>query len=134
MGRKYVELSKEALNERVLQLGEHGCRLVEKATPYSYVVGEGWSRCSCGMTNVGCESCSECGLSFGMAEALEDEAFLLAAAAQRRKREEEAARKKEEHAAELKKKHVDGGLLPFLLALWYWRRPSLLAFVQRWNL
>lgn len=95
-------LSEEAMQERLLQLGESGCEKAEDSAPYGIAGGGGWALCSCGQMSVGYDACPVCRTPFSLGKELENEQYLLLLATnraeERARRDQEEARRSEELA------------------------------------
>lgn len=102
-----LSLSSTALEERVSELRELGCKDSRKASLYSIERNDGWTLCPCGQVNVGTKHCVSCGLDLSTySSALEDLKTLSQKGADRKEREEAERRKREEKQAETKKKAI----------------------------
>lgn len=120
-----LSLSSTALEERVRELRELGCKDSRKASLYSIERNDGWTLCPCGQVNVGTEHCVSCGLDLSTySSALEDLKTLSQKGADRKEREEAERQKRDEKQAETKKKAIRFfvpmlliGLI--LLMVWY---------------
>lgn len=120
-----LSLSSTALEERVRELRELGCKDSRKASLYSIERNDGWTLCPCGQVNVGTKHCVSCGLDLSTySSALEDLKTLSQKGADRKEREEAERQKRDEKQAETKKKAIRFfvpmlliGLI--LLMVWY---------------
>ncbi len=120
-----LSLSSTALEERVRELRELGCKDSRKASLYSIERNDGWTLCPCGQVNVGTKHCVSCGLDLSTySSALEDLKTLSQKGADRKEREEAERQKRDEKKAETKKKAIRFfvpmlliGLI--LLMVWY---------------
>lgn len=120
-----LSLSSTALDERVRELRELGCKDSRKASLYSIERNDGWTLCPCGQVNVGTKHCVSCGLDLSTySSALEDLKTLSQKGADRKEREEAERQKRDEKQAETKKKAIRFfvpmlliGLI--LLMVWY---------------
>lgn len=120
-----LSLSSAALEERVRELRELGCKDSRKASLYSIERNDGWTLCPCGQVNVGTKHCVSCGLDLSTySSALEDLKTLSQKGADRKEREEAERQKRDEKQAETKKKAIRFfvpmlliGLI--LLMVWY---------------
>lgn len=83
-----LSLSSMALEERVRELRELGCKDPHKAFLYSIERNDGWTLCPCGQVNVGTKHCVSCGLGLSTySSALEDLKTLSQKGADRKERE-----------------------------------------------
>ena len=122
---RVLSLSSTALEERVSELRELGCKDSHKASLYSIERNDGWTLCPCGQVNVGTTRCVSCGLDLSAySSELEDLKTLSQKGADRKEREETERRIKDAKKAETKKKAIRFivpvlliGLI--LLAAWY---------------
>lgn len=120
-----LSLSSTALEERVSELRELGCKDSRKASLYSIERNDGWTLCPCGQVNVGTKRCVSCGLDLSTySSELEDLKTLSQKGAERKEREEAERQQRDEKQAETKKKAIRLfvpmlliGL--FLLMVWY---------------
>lgn len=120
-----LSLSSTALEERVRELRELGCKDSRKASLYSIERNDGWTLCPCGQVNVGTKHCVSCGLDLSTySSALEDLKTLSQKGTDRKEREEAERQKRDEKQAEIKKKAIRFfvpmlliGLI--LLMVWY---------------
>lgn len=102
-----LSLSSTALEERVRELRELGCKDSRKASLYSIERNDGWTLCPCGQVNVGTKHCVSCGLDLSTySSALEDLKTLSQKGADRKEREEAERQKRDEKQAETKKKAI----------------------------
>lgn len=102
-----LSLSSTALEERVDELRELGCKDSRKASLYSIERNDGWTLCPCGQVNVGTKYCVSCGLDLSTySSALEDLKTLSQKGADRKEREEAERQKRDEKQAETKKKAI----------------------------
>ena len=120
-----LSLSSTALEERVDELRELGCKDSRKASLYSIERNDGWTLCPCGQVNVGTKYCVSCGLDLSTySSALEDLKTLSQKGADRKEREEAERQKRDEKQAETKKKAIRFSvprllLVLILLMVWY---------------
>ena len=122
---RVLSLSSTALEERVSELRELGCKDSHKASLYPIERNDGWTLCPCGQVNVGTKRCVSCGLDLSAySSELEDLKTLSQKGADRKEREETERRIKDAKKAETKKKAIRFivpvlliGLI--LLAAWY---------------
>lgn len=120
-----LSLSSTALEERVCELRELGCKDSRKASLYSIERNDGWTLCPCGQVNVETKRCVSCGLDLSAySSELEDLKTLSQKGADRKEREEVERKKRDEKQAETKKKAIRFfvpllliGLI--LLMVWY---------------
>lgn len=120
-----LSLSSTALEERVCELRELGCKDSREASLYSIEINEGWTLCPCGQVNVETKRCVSCGLDLSAySSELEDLKTLSQKGADRKEREEVERQKRDEKQAETKKKAIRFfvpllliGLI--LLMVWY---------------
>lgn len=102
-----LSLSSTALEERVSELRELGCKDSRRASLYSIERNDGWTLCPCGQINVETKRCVSCGLDLSAyISELEDLKTLSQKGADRKEREEAERRKREEKQAETKKKAI----------------------------
>lgn len=102
-----LSLSSTALEERVSELRELGCKDSRRASLYSIERNDGWTLCPCGQINVEAKRCVSCGLDLSAyISELEDLKTLSQKGADRKEREEAERRKREEKQAETKKKAI----------------------------
>lgn len=102
-----LSLSSTALEERVDELRELGCKDSRKASLYSIERNDGWTLCPCGQVNVGTKYCVSCGLDLSTySSALEDLKTLSQKGADRKEREEAERQKRDEKQAETKTKAI----------------------------
>lgn len=102
-----LSLSSTALEERVDELRELGCKDSRKASLYSIERNDGWTLCPCGQVNVGTKYCVSCGLDLSTySSALEDLKTLSQKGADRKEREEAERQKRDEKQAEIKTKAI----------------------------
>lgn len=102
-----LSLSSTALEERVSELRELGCKDSRRASLYSIERNDGWTLCPCGQINVETKRCVLCGLDLSAyISELEDLKTLSQKGADRKEREEAERRKREEKQAETKKKAI----------------------------
>lgn len=120
-----LSLSSTALEERVDELRELGCKDSRKASLYSIERNDGWTLCPCGQVNVGTKYCVSCGLDLSTySSALEDLKTLSQKGADRKEREEAERQKRDEKQAETKKKAIRFSvpmllIVLILLMVWY---------------
>lgn len=120
-----LSLSSTALEERVDELRELGCKDSRKASLYSIERNDGWTLCPCGQVNVGTKYCVSCGLDLSnYSSALEDLKTLSQKGADRKEREEAERQKRDEKQAETKKKAIRFSvpmllIVLILLMVWY---------------
>lgn len=120
-----LSLSSTALEERVDELRELGCKDSRKASLYSIERNDGWTLCPCGQVNVGTKYCVSCGLDLSTySSALEDLKTLSQKGADRKEREEAERQKRDEKQAETKKKAIRFFvpmllIVLILLMVWY---------------
>ena len=120
-----LSLSTTALEERVSELRELGCKDSRKASLYSIERNDGWTLCPCGQVNVGTRHCVSCGLDLSAySSELEDLKTLSQKGADRKEREEAERQQRDEKQAETKKRVIRFfvpvlliGLI--LLLVWY---------------
>lgn len=102
-----LSLSSTALEERVSELRELGCKDSRKASLYSIERNDGWTLCPCGQVNVGTKRCVSCGLDLSTySSELEDLKTLSQKGAERKEREEAERQQRDEKQAETKKKAI----------------------------
>lgn len=102
-----LSLSSTALEERVSELRELGCKDSRKASLYSIERNDGWTLCPCGQVNVGTKRCVSCGLDLPTySSELEDLKTLSQKGAERKEREEAERQQRDEKQAETKKKAI----------------------------
>ena len=102
-----LSLSSTALEERVCELRELGCKDSRKASLYSIERNDGWTLCPCGQVNVETKRCVSCGLDLSTySSELEDLKALSQKGAERKEREEAERRQRDEKLAETKKKAI----------------------------
>lgn len=102
-----LSLSSTALEERVRELRELGCKDSRKASLYSIERNDGWTLCPCGQVNVGTKHCVSCGLDLSAySSELEDLKTLSQKGAERKEREEAERQQRDEKQAETKKKAI----------------------------
>ncbi len=102
-----LSLSSTALEERVSELRELGCKNSRKASLYSIERNDGWTLCPCGQVNVGTKRCVSCGLDLSTySSELEDLKTLSQKGAERKEREEAERQQRDEKQAETKKKAI----------------------------
>ena len=102
-----LSLSSTALEERVSELRELGCKDSRKASLYSIERNDGWTLCPCGQVNVGTNRCVSCGLDLSTySSELEDLKTLSQKGAERKEREEAERQQRDEKQAETKKKAI----------------------------
>lgn len=120
-----LSLSSTALEERVRELRDLGCKDSRKASLYSIERNDGWTLCPCGQVNVETKRCVSCGLDLSAySQELEDLKTLSQKGAERKEREEAERQQRDEKQAETKKKAI-GLFVPtlliglILLMVWY---------------
>lgn len=102
-----LSLSSAALEERLSELRELGCKDSRKASLYSIERNDGWTLCPCGQVNVGTNRCVSCGLDLSTySSELEDLKTLSQKGAERKEREEAERQQRDEKQAETKKKAI----------------------------
>lgn len=102
-----LSLSSTALEERVRELRELGCKDSRKASLYSIERNDDWTLCPCGQVNVGTKQCVSCGLDLSAySPELEDLKALSQKGADRKEKEEAARRIIDAKKAETKKKAI----------------------------
>lgn len=102
-----LSLSSTALEERVSELRELGCKDSRKASLYSIERNDGWTLCPCGQVNVGTNRCVSCGLDLSTySSELEDLKTLSQKGAERKEKEEAERQQRDEKQAETKKKAI----------------------------
>lgn len=102
-----LSLSSTALEERLSELRELGCKDSRKASLYSIERNDGWTLCPCGQVNVGTNRCVSCGLDLSTySSELEDLKTLSQKGAERKEREEAERQQRDEKQAETKKKAI----------------------------
>ena len=102
-----LSLSSTALEERLSELRELGCKDSRKASLYSIERNDGWTLCPCGQVNVGTNRCVSCGLDLlTYSSELEDLKTLSQKGAERKEREEAERQQRDEKQAETKKKAI----------------------------
>lgn len=102
-----LSLSSTALEERLSELRELGCKDSRKASLYSIERNDGWTLCPCGQVNVGTNRCVSCGLDLSTySSELEDSKTLSQKGAERKEREEAERQQRDEKQAETKKKAI----------------------------
>lgn len=120
-----LSLSSTALEERVCELRELGCKDSRKASLYSIERNDGWTLCPCGQVNVETKRCVSCGLDLSAySSELEDLKTLSQKGADRKEREEVERQKRDEKQAETKKKAIRFSVPLLLIGLillmvWY---------------